>query len=429
MNRKRFALITLIVLIVGVVTGAVLWQRRDAQATHAQHEAIYYCPMHPSVTSDKPGNCPICGMKLVKRTGSAQADVAAQLAQSGRLEPGVATLSLTTSQQVRANVKTARVVPAITSSELLTTGRVTFDQRRLAQVTSYTSGRIEQLYVNFTGDSVVRGRPVAAIYSPDLFSTQQEYLLALQNRERMRSAGFAQARSAADALVDSTRRRLLLFGLTASQIDRLAAGGQVPSTTTIVSPVSGVVTQKLVMPQQYVMAGQPLFEVADLSTVWVEADVYETDLSRVSVGHRATVTLPALPGNELSGTVTFINPVVEGSSRSTRVRIELPNRNLQLKPDMYVTVRIFGEAAREGLTIPASAVVDRGRQQFVWVEISPGTYSPRQVTIGTRTADRVEILRGLTGGEVVVVEGAFLIDSEAQLRAATTGGTNGQTHH
>ena len=229
--------------------------------------------------------------------------------------------------------------------------------------------------------------------------------------------------------MESTRRRLLLFGLTSGQIDRLAAGGQVPSTATIVSPVSGVVTQKLVVPQQYVMTGQALFEVADLSTVWVEADIYENDLPRVSVGQSATISSPALPGLELPGTVAFINPIVEGQSRATRVRIELPNRQLQLKPDMYVTVRLLVATGREGLAVPASAVVDRGRQQFVWVEVSPGTYSPRQVTVGTRTADHVEILSGLTGGEVVVVQGAFLIDSEAQLRAATTGGTNGQTHH
>lgn len=258
MNRKRNAILAVVLLAVGVVTGAVLWQQRGGQGTHDHDEGIYYCPMHPSVTSDKPGNCPICGMKLVKRTGSTQADVAAQLAQTGRLEPGVAAVSLPLTQRVLANVKTARVVPAAASSELVTTGRVAFDERRLAQVTSYTAGRIEQLYVNFTGDSVVRGRPVAAIYSPDLYSTQHEYLLALENRDRMRSAGFAEARSAADALVESTRRRLLLFGLTSAQIDRLAAGGQAPSTVTIVSPVSGVVTQKLVVPQQYVMAGQAL---------------------------------------------------------------------------------------------------------------------------------------------------------------------------
>jgi Cu(I)/Ag(I) efflux system membrane fusion protein len=428
MNQRRIAIFVAVAFVSLVVAGIATWQWRAGESADGHDDAIYYCPMHPSVTSDKPGNCPICGMKLVKRTGSPQADKAAQIAQSARLEPGVTTVSLPATQRVLANVKTGRVVSTSSGGELVTTGRVTFDERRLAQVTSYTAGRIEQLYVNFTGDSVVRGRPVAAIYSPDLLATQQEYVLALQNRERMRNAGFAQARSAADALVESARRRLMLFGMTAAQIDRLGAGSDPLSTSTIVSPVSGVVTRKLVVPQQYVTAGQPLFEVADLSTVWVEADVYEQALPQISSGQSAKITSPALPGYELPGTVTFINPVVEGQSRATAVRIELQNRNLQLKPGMYVTVKFLGATGRFALTVPAAAVIDRGRQQFIWVEVSPGTYSPRQVSTGARTADRIEILSGLSGGEVIVVEGAFLIDSEAQLRAAT-GGTNGQMDH
>ena len=288
-------------------------------------------------------------------------------------------------------------------------------------MTSYTAGRIEQLSVNFTGESVVRGQAVATIYSPDLYATQQEYLLALSNRQRMRSAGFAQARIAADDLVDSSRRRLQLFGMMKAQIERLAAGGQPFYTTSIISPVSGIVTQKLVVPQQYVAQGQPLFQVADLSTVWVEADVYEQDLAKIAVGQRASVTAPSLPGVTLPGSIAFVQPTVGGESRATRVRIELPNRNLQLKPDMFVNVRLFGGSGRSTLTVPATAIVDRGQKQFVWVEVSPGSFAPRQVTVGSRTPERVEILSGLKAGEMVAVEGGFLLDSEAQLRGATQG--------
>lgn len=424
MTRRKVAILASIGLVVVLAITGIWWERRQpdhAGHAHAESEqsSIYYCPMHPTVTADKPGNCPICGMKLVKRSGSQQADVAAQLADAARTEPGLATIALSPAQQMLANVKTVLVTTSPSASELVTTGRVTFDERRIAQVTSYTAGRIEQLFVNFTGDSVVRGRAVATIYSPDLYATQQEYLLALANRQRMRSSGFAQARTAADDLVDSTRRRLQLFGMTDAQIDRLASGGKPLFTTTIISPVTGIVTQKLVVPQQYVAQGQALFQVADLSTVWVEADVYEQDLGRVAVGQRVAVTTAALPGVTLPGTITFIQPTVAGESRTTRVRIELPNRNLQLKPDMYVNVRLFGGGgAQSAVTVPASAVVDRGQQQFVWVEVSPGSFSPRQVVVGARTADRVEIVSGLAGGETVVVEGGFLLDSEAQLRNA-----------
>ncbi|HYR27350.1 MAG TPA: efflux RND transporter periplasmic adaptor subunit, partial [Thermoanaerobaculia bacterium] len=254
---------------------------------------------------------------------------------------------------------------------------------------------------------------------PDLYATQQEYLLALANSQRMRSAGFAQARTAAADLVDSTRRRLQLFGMTAAQIDRLASGGKPFFTTPIISPVSGIVTQKLVVPQQYVAQGQALFQVTDLSTVWVEADVYEQDLSKIAIGQRVSVTAAALPGVTLPGTVAFVQPIVTGEGRTTRVRVELPNRNLQLKPDMYVSVRLFGGTGRSALTVPPTAILDRGQQQFVWVEVSPGSFSPRQVTVGARTPEHVEIVSGLNAGDIVAVEGGFLLDSEAQLRSGS----------
>lgn len=425
MNRKNIGILAAIAVVIALVTGGVLWQRSTTHAGHEPGEAAqssaYYCPMHPTVTSDKPGNCPICGMKFVKRTSSQQADTATQLATAGKLQPGTASVSLTQAQRVLANVRTVKVSMTTSTTELATTGRVTFDERRMAQVTSYTAGRIEQLSVNFTGDSVVKGRAVATIYSPDLYSTQQEYLLALANRERMRSAGFPEARSAAGDLVDSTRRRLQLFGMTSAQIDRLASGGKPFYTTTIISPVSGFVTQKLVVPQQYVAQGQALFQVADLSVVWVEADIYEQDLSKVAIGQRVSVNTPSLPGVTLPGTVAFVQPTVTGDSRSTRVRIELPNRNLQLKPDMYVSVRLFGIAGRAAITVPPTAIIDRGQQQFVWVEVSPGNFTSRPVTLGARTPERVEILTGLNPGETVAIEGGFLLDSEAQLRGPGQG--------
>lgn len=425
MNRKRLGIVAAIAVVIALIAGVVIWQRAKTHpaGAHVDSEqgSTYYCPMHPTVTSDKPGNCPICGMTLVKRSASPRADAATQLATSGKLEPGLGGVTLSSAQRVLANVKTVQVAVTVTDTEVVTTGRVTFDERRVAQVTSYTAGRIEQLLVNFTGESVVRGQSVATIYSPDLYATQQEYLLALANRQRMNSVGFVQARSAAADLVDSTRRRLQLFGMTSGQIDRLAAGGKPFYTTTIISSVSGIVTQKLVVPQQYVAQGQALFQVSDLSMVWVEADVYEQDLAKVAVGQRVSVSAPSFPGVTLPGTIAFMQPIVTGESRSTRVRIELPNQNLKLKPDMYVTVRLFGGTGRSALMVPATAIVDRGQQQFIWVEVSPGSFAPRQVTLGARSPERVEILSGLKAGETVVVEGGFLLDSEAQLRGATQG--------
>lgn len=383
-----------------------------AQTANAEQAAdVYTCPMHPTIQQSRPGSCPICGMALVKRTA------AAHTAHSGA---ELSAISLSPEQRVAGGVKTVPAALETRSGELVTTGRVTVDERRVAQVTSYTGGRIEKLFANFTGDAVRRGGPVATIYSPDLFATQQEYLLALANRERMARAGFESARDAAGDLVASSRQRLLLSGMTAGQISTLERTRKPIFATTIVSPVSGVVTRKLVVEQQYVQQGQALLEVADLSSVWVEADVYEQQLPNVKVGDRVEITAAAVPDRTFTGRVSFILPLVQGATRTARVRIELANADLALKPDMYVHVRLIGAAAPAQIMVPASAVVDRGQSQFVWVETQPGTYEPRRVTTGGRHGNAVVIASGLTEGENVVVQGGFLLDSEAQLRGAST---------
>ena len=404
------------VILLAAAAGFAIWHALTP-AGEAHAGDVYYCPMHPTVTSDKPGSCPICGMALVKR--AAPDPAAAQLARSG--STAVSSISLSPEQRVSANVRTMRVQLGTHTGELITTGRVTFDERRVAQVTAYTAGRIERLYVNFTGDSVRRGQAVASIYSPDLFATQQEYLLAIGNRERMRQAGFNDARSASQDLVESTRRRLLLSGMNESQVRELERGGKPIFATTITSPVAGIVTQKFVVPQQYVQQGSPLLAIVDLSNVWVEADVYEQQLPGIATGQQVAITSPAIPGTQFRGMVSFIQPVLAGETRTARVRVEIPNPNLQLKPDMYVSVRIVGAPAPAHMMVPKSAVVDRGQRQFVWVESTPGTYEPREVRIGGRHGDQIVIQSGLSAGDTVVVEGGFLLDSEAQLREATPG--------
>lgn len=417
-NRKIIALIIALVVLAGA-TAAFVWHRQTETLTGAHEEGegdLYYCPMHPTVTSDKPGSCPICGMALVKRQPQPTAGATTSA------DPSLAQITLSPEQRLTANVKTLAVKLDTHTGELVTTGRVTFDERRLAQVTSYTAGRIERLYVNFTGDTVRRGEAVASIYSPELYSTQQEYLLALQNRERMRKAGFAGARTAADDLVESTRRRLQLFGMTAGQISQIERGSKPLYTTSIISPVSGIVTNKLAVEQQYVAQGQPLLEVADISNVWVEADVYEQQLPQVQVGQKVEITPPATPGQTFYGTVSFIQPVLSGATRTARMRVDLPNPKLQLKPDMYVNVRLLGLNAPPHIMVPASAVIDRGQKQYVWMEVGPGTYEPREVRTAGRHGEMIVIGAGLTDGDVIVVEGGFLLDSEAQLRGATSGG-------
>lgn len=422
-TRQKLVLgITLAIVAMAGIAGVMVWRERAKKPAPAEETAkaadVFYCPMHPTVRSDKPGSCPICGMSLVKRTGSPAHDAASH----GAVSQDLAAVSLSPEQRVTANVRTMMVELATGAGDLVTTGRVTFDERRVAQITAYSAGRIERLYVNFTGDTVRRGAPVAAIWSPDLFATQQEYLLAINNRARMQRAGFSDARSAAGDLVESTRRRLQLFGMTEGQIAQLERGGKPLYTTTIVAPVSGVVTNKLVVPQQYVAQGQPLFEVADLTNVWVEVDVYEQQLPDVKIGQRVLISSPAVPDVDFPGTVAFIQPVLSGETRTVRVRVDIANPKLQLKPDMYVSVRVANSEIEEHIMIPASAVIDRGQKQFVWVEARAGTYEPREVKTGPRHGSNVVIVSGIAAGEKIVIEGGFLLDSEAQLRSITSGG-------
>ena len=347
--RMKIAIAAIAIVAIAV---AAVWYYQARPDEHAHGDDVYFCPMHPTVTSDKPGSCPICGMALVKRPPATAADPsAARLAGSGSLDPSVSAISLSPEQRMTANVRTMVVATSTHTGELVTTGRVTIDERRVAMVTAYAAGRIERLYVNFTGDTVSRGQAVASIYSPDLFSTQQEYLLAIANRERMRKAGFDGARSASNDLVESTRRRLILFGMTDAQIRQFERGGKPLYTTTVMSPVAGVVTKKLVVPQQYVEQGQPLLEIVDLSVVWVEADVYEQQLPGINVGQTVTITTPAVPGVTFPGVVSFIQPFLAGETRTARVRVELANPNMRLKPDMYVSARIVGPAAPAPVTV------------------------------------------------------------------------------
>ena len=426
-NPKLALFVALGFFAAAVISGILIWHYSSDEEMAGGEETIYYCPMHPTITSPVPGNCPICGMNLIRRVNT-DMSAASSLAEAGSLGD-LESISMSPTQQVMANVATAPAELTVWDQGFVTTGAITYDETRLAQVTSYTAGRIERLFVQFTGDTVRRGQAVAQIYSPELHSSQQEYLLAIANRERMRNAGFDGARSAANDLVESSRRRLQLLGMTDSQLSELERGGKPFSTSTIYSPVAGIVTARNAVPQQYVQAGEPLLEVADLSTVWVEADVYEKDLAKVTAGQSVVVTAPAYPGQTFAGTVAFLEPVLSGQSRSNRARIQLANPELRFKPGMFVSVQLVQSTSEPVLTVPRTAVVDRGENQFVWVAAGGSRYAPRQVTVGATDGNRAQILSGLEPGEVVVTAGGFLIDSESQLRQMSAGGTNDSHDH
>ena len=299
-------------------------------------------------------------------------------------------------------------------------GVVAYDETTLVDVNLKLDGWIEDLYVDYTGRLVEEGEPLFTFYSPALLTTQHEYVLALDTRDELRVSEDAAARSYAERMVDSARGRLALWDLSPEQIAALETSRTPQRSVVFYSPANGYVISKRAMRSLHVTEGESLYQLADLRTVWIEADVYERELAAVRVGATAGVTLDAYPGTRFSGRVVYIYPYVDERTRTMKVRFELPNPDGRLKPGMYANVE-FAVSAGSGLTVPANAVLDSGAEQVVFVSLGDGYFEPRQVQVGQRLGDVVEILDGLDDAERVATAATFFLDSESQLRAALQG--------
>jgi len=323
-------------------------------------------------------------------------------------------------RQQLIGVRTAPVERRALTKQIRAVGTVRYDETRLADVNVKVAGWIEELYVEYTGQLIEEGQPLFTLYSPELLTTQQEYLLALESRDQLRDSQIADARVYADRLVDAARQRLALWDLPAEEIQALEDGREPRRAMPFRSPVGGFVIEKRVIRGQHVSPGASLYTVADLSEVWVEADLYEEELPLVSEGERATVTLDAYPGEQFLGRVIFIYPYVEERTRTVRVRFTFPNPRGRLKPGMYADVAL-DVALGEGVVVPTNALLDSGAEQHVFVSQGGGYFEPRPVVVGLRLGDTVQILDGLDAGEIVATSATFFIDSESQLRAALQG--------
>ncbi len=375
----------------------------------AQGEKVQYtCPMHPSVLSDTPGACPVCHMDLVRK--SEQAEMSAEEAAA------LHRVKLSPSQRVMANVETDGAMQATFTREVAVVGVVDFAEPLEATVSARFRGRIETMHVNFTGAVVRKGQPLFDLYSADVLTAQQDYLIAMRALTRAQEAGNAAAEEMQQSLVDGARTRLRMhYGLTTAQVAELERRGAVQPVVTYHAPMAGTVVRKQAVPGQYVDEGTPVLQIADLSRVWCYLDVSEQDLRAVRIGQQVALTTDAWPGETFAGRVTFIDPVMNGATRTVRVRAELSNAGGRLKPQMYMK-GVVSASSVEALAVPASAVIMTGTRAVVWVEVAKNEFEPRTVQTGARTGGRVEILSGLGEGDMVVVSGGYLLDSESALQ-------------
>jgi multidrug efflux pump subunit AcrA (membrane-fusion protein) len=413
-RNKAFALCAAVLL---VVSAPLACKKRNgaspsaSRLTPSERKVLYwYDPMKPEVHFDHPGKSPFMDMQLEPKYAEE-----APAAGGGAAPPGFSVVRIPLERRQEIGVTTAKVEKRTIGGAVETNGVVAEDEGRLNAVNAKFAGYIEKLYVDRTGQSVRRGQPLLTVYSPDLVATERELLLALENARRL-SSGSPQAASDASALLSATRQRLRFWDIPDSEIERIEKSGEVSKTLTLYSGVSGVVLKKDAVAGLAITPGMPLYTIADLSTVWVLADIYQSEMAMTAPGNSAVVSASFLPGESFRGRIDFVYPTLTEGTRTVKVRLVIPNPKESLKPGMFVRVSLSGEE-REALAIPRSALIQTGERQIAFVEQSAGVYAPREVKTGVQGKDFTEVLSGLSEGEIVVTSANFLIDSESRIGA------------
>ncbi len=444
---------TLIIALVGFAQRLGWIPAADGTATVATTGAIYTCPMHPQIRQPAPGRCPICGMELVPASSAGGAGVDEFAV---RIEPA---------QRRLANIQTSGVASEPLEAALQTVGAIAVDESRQATIAAYIDGRLERLFADYTGIDIKQGDHLAVIYSPQLYTAQVEYLEA--RRAMTASAGVPAVRQAQQALAANTRQRLREYGMTDEQLAELEGSGAAKSRLTLYAPQGGTVVEKLAVEGNYVKAGDPIYRIAELSTVWLMLELFPEDATRVRFGQRVEAIVQSLPGEVYVGRVAFVDPTVDPATRTVGVRVELLNDQKRLRPGDYAKAHINLPIGAQGqvfdqdlagkwispmhpqiirdepgqcpicgmdlvptseygftdeptpqpasLYVPRSAVLLAGGNSIVYVETEPGRFEIRPVTIGPILSDKIVIFVGLKVGERVATSGNFLIDSQMQL--------------
>jgi Cu(I)/Ag(I) efflux system membrane fusion protein len=339
---------------------------------------------------------------------------------------GRTTVKISPEKQQLIGVKTAPAETMQLQKIIRAVGIIEHDQTKEVHVHTKVSGLIEQLFVTYDGQHVKKGEPIYSIYSPDLVSTQEEYFLAVKNEDRLKTSSLPEIRSAAKALLEATKRRLLLWDVSEKEINEIEKMGKPKRAVTFYAPITGVTVEKHAIVGEWFDVGGDLYHFVDLTNVWVVANVYEYELALVEIGQEAKVQFSYLPGEIFNGKITFMDPHLDMKTRTAKVRIELPNTEHRLQPGMFANVNVE-VALGEKLAIPESAVLDTGTRKIIFLDRGEGKFEPREVRLGQKAEGYYEVLSGLTQGDKVVTSGNFLIDSESQLKAAL-GDMGGHQH-
>jgi membrane fusion protein, copper/silver efflux system len=463
MKRKPILLGLCILLgltVLGVGLAIVSCQKKagTAKAPMAA-KVIYHCPMHPNYFSDKPGTCPICGMNLVPvapagTEGQSSSDVSGSTPggrgkvlyyrdamnpshtsdKPGKAPDGMDLVPVYEGEAASAGavkidptvvqnigVTTEVVTKRALTKEIRASATIDMNETANSIVNTKIMGWVEKLYIDYTGQQVRKGAPLLDLYSPDLVSTQEEFLQAVRYLNGLSAQTSPEARKGAEDLVESSKRRLANWDISPGEIDAMVQRGTPKKTLTIVAPVTGVVMEKMVVAGQNVMPGMALYKIADLSTVWAMAEVYQDDLPFVKTGARADITLQALPGRTFPGRISFISPVLDMTSKTASIRIEVRNTpDLQLKPQMFASAVIASPVRAEGVAVPSQAVIHTGTRDIVIVALGSGFFKPQEVKLGVSAGEYVQVLQGLGEGQTIVTSSQFLIDSESNLKAAVS---------
>ena len=387
----------------------------SASAEHSGHNSgekkilFWYDPMHPAYKANKPGIAPDCGMELVPKY--ADEDTGAM---------AVGTVKISPDKQQLIGVRTATVDREPLMRTVRTTGQLTADETRIEHVHVKISGYIDQVYVDYVGQLIKKGQPLFTVYSPDLVATQEEYLIAKRGDKTLSNSEFKEVSQGAQSLLDSARRRLKLWDITDEQIRKLDQSGEVTRTLTFYSPVSGFVMDRKAFPQTAITPDMDLYQITDLSKIWVNADIYEYEVPFVKIGQTANMSLSYYAGKTYTGKITYIYPTVDPVSRTVKVRIEFPNPKFELKPQMFANVELKINYGNQ-ILVPQEAVMDSGDKQYVFMVHEGAVFEPRTIQMGAKLDGKVVVLSGLKPGDTIVTSGNFLVDSESRLKSAMGG--------